>query len=380
MAIVARYGRAAVCAARRPARRRRPGTHSGIRRGSGTTPVHHIAYARGILRRHGLSRTGRASTTRRPASTRSRPLRSGSGRRWGSASRSGSSSWSTPVSSSGRRAPARARAPRVPESAATPRRGARAVRLRSARAQVGGDGASRDDVDVLQHARSRSRRAHDRTALVGRSERSGSRRCARSGSARPGVLVVDIRRRRAGSDGGPDHPRRRAPTDLRCDRRDRDRDRGGRGTVVRIPGIPLHEPDLRSPPGAEATLGTSPASFYADLRLREVFSSPTAPHLDNRFVAAVVRRRMGRLLPASSSGTTAVGRRQPGESRTLVAQMFLAIVPTLLLVGGWLVLLGDSLTRRRIRESTRAASRRAAAARRRRGDALLRRQLSDSGR
>jgi hypothetical protein len=40
-----------------------------------------------------------------------------------------------------------------------------------------------------------------------------------------------------------------------------------------------------------------------------------------------------------------------GERRTLVTQMFLAVVPTLLLVGGWLVLLSRSLTRRRLREA-----------------------------
>ncbi len=39
-----------------------------------------------------------------------------------------------------------------------------------------------------------------------------------------------------------------------------------------------------------------PASFYLDLRLRELFSSPTRGHLENRFVPELVRGRLGGLL------------------------------------------------------------------------------------
>ncbi len=92
-----------------------------------------------------------------------------------------------------------------------------------------------------------------------------------------------------------------------------------------------------------------PPSFYTEPRLREIFGSPTAPHLDNRFVPqlyadgwgdyyGVFVWNNGGQVPSSS------------ESRTLKSQMFLAIIPTLLLVGGWLFLLVGSLTRRRFCE------------------------------
>lgn len=94
-----------------------------------------------------------------------------------------------------------------------------------------------------------------------------------------------------------------------------------------------------------------PASFYLEPRLREVFGSPTTPHLDNRFFPQLYADGWGDYYGAFLWNN---GNEQPttGESRTLVSQMFLAIVPTLLLVGGWLTLLVGSLTRRRRRDQT----------------------------
>ena len=89
------------------------------------------------------------------------------------------------------------------------------------------------------------------------------------------------------------------------------------------------------------------ATFYVDPRLRELLGSPTKPHLENRFFPELYADGWGDYYGVFvwNNGDLQPGR---GEHRTLVTQMFLAIVPTLLLAGGWLVLLQRSLTRRRL--------------------------------
>jgi hypothetical protein len=91
-----------------------------------------------------------------------------------------------------------------------------------------------------------------------------------------------------------------------------------------------------------------PVSFYVDPRLHEVFSFPTKPHVDNRFVPELYADGWGDYYGVFVWNNSDLGPSQ-GERRTLVAQMFLAIVPALLLVGGWLALLWRSLTRKRLR-------------------------------
>jgi hypothetical protein len=89
-------------------------------------------------------------------------------------------------------------------------------------------------------------------------------------------------------------------------------------------------------------------SFYVDPRLRELFGSPSKPHLENRFFPTLYADGWGDYYGVFvwNNGDLSPDR---GENRTLVTQMFLAIVPTLLLVGGWLALLWRSLTRERLR-------------------------------
>jgi len=89
-------------------------------------------------------------------------------------------------------------------------------------------------------------------------------------------------------------------------------------------------------------------AFYVDPRLGDVFGSPSKPHLENRFFPELYADGWGDYFGVYvwRGGDGAPDR---AEQRTLVTQMFLAIVPTLLLVGGWLVLLWRSLTRERLR-------------------------------
>jgi hypothetical protein len=92
-----------------------------------------------------------------------------------------------------------------------------------------------------------------------------------------------------------------------------------------------------------------PASFYVDLRLREVFSAPLRFHLENRFLPELYADGWGDYYGVfawhNQKGAT------DGERRSLVVQMFLAIVPTLLLVGGWLALLWQALARGGLRRT-----------------------------
>ena len=91
-----------------------------------------------------------------------------------------------------------------------------------------------------------------------------------------------------------------------------------------------------------------PVSFYVDPRLHELFSSPTKPHLENRFVPELYADGWGDYYGVFVWNNGDL-RPSQGERRTLVAQMFLAVVPTLLLVGGWLALLWRSLRRKWLR-------------------------------
>ena len=93
-----------------------------------------------------------------------------------------------------------------------------------------------------------------------------------------------------------------------------------------------------------------PAAFYVNPELRAVFGTPYKTSLNNRFVPQLYTDGWGDYYGVFVWNN---GDLQPGASakRELRVQMWLAIVPTLLLVGGWLVLLARSLSRERLRSS-----------------------------
>ncbi len=91
-----------------------------------------------------------------------------------------------------------------------------------------------------------------------------------------------------------------------------------------------------------------PVSFYLDPRPAALFGSPTAPHLNNLFVPTLYAEAWGDYY-GNFVWRKGNGRPSAGERRTLSAQMFLAFVPTLLMVGGWLTLLLRSLVGGRLR-------------------------------
>ena len=85
-----------------------------------------------------------------------------------------------------------------------------------------------------------------------------------------------------------------------------------------------------------------PASFYLDPGLPEVITSPVKPHFPNRFWPQLYAEGWGDYY---GNFVWNNGRPAPddGERRTLVVQMALAAVPTLLIAAGWLALLWRSL-------------------------------------
>jgi cytochrome bd-type quinol oxidase subunit 2 len=93
-----------------------------------------------------------------------------------------------------------------------------------------------------------------------------------------------------------------------------------------------------------------PAAFYVDPDLRAVFGTPFKTSLNNRFAPQLYTDGWGDYYGVFVWNN---GDLQPGASarRELRVQMWLAIVPTLLLVGGWLALLARSLSRERLRSS-----------------------------
>jgi flagellar biosynthesis protein FliQ len=93
-----------------------------------------------------------------------------------------------------------------------------------------------------------------------------------------------------------------------------------------------------------------PAAFYANPELRSVFGTPYKTSLNNRFVPQLYTDGWGDYYGVFVWNN---GDLQPGASakRDLRVQMWLAIVPTLLIAGGWLVLLARSLSRRRLRSA-----------------------------
>jgi hypothetical protein len=93
-----------------------------------------------------------------------------------------------------------------------------------------------------------------------------------------------------------------------------------------------------------------PAAFYLDPELRAVFGTPFKTSLNNRFVPQLYVDGWGDYYGVFVWNN---GDLQPGASakRELRVQMWLAIVPTLLLFGGWLVLLARSLSPGRLRSS-----------------------------
>jgi hypothetical protein len=91
-----------------------------------------------------------------------------------------------------------------------------------------------------------------------------------------------------------------------------------------------------------------PASFYFDPRLRELVGSPFKPNLNNRFVPQLYADAWGDYYGVFVWNNSDL-RPSTGERRTLTVQMLLAIVPTLLMIGGWLALLFRSLAPGRLR-------------------------------
>jgi len=93
-----------------------------------------------------------------------------------------------------------------------------------------------------------------------------------------------------------------------------------------------------------------PAAFYVDPELRAVFGTPYKTSLNNRFVPQLYVDGWGDYYGVFVWNN---GDLQPGAStkRELRVQMWLAIVPTLLLAGGWLALLARSLSPRRLRSA-----------------------------
>jgi hypothetical protein len=92
------------------------------------------------------------------------------------------------------------------------------------------------------------------------------------------------------------------------------------------------------------------AAFYVNPELRAVFGTPYKTSLNNRFVPQLYTDGWADYYGVFVWNN---GDLQPGASarRELRVQMWLAIVPTLLLVGGWLALLARSLSRGRLRSS-----------------------------
>jgi hypothetical protein len=97
-------------------------------------------------------------------------------------------------------------------------------------------------------------------------------------------------------------------------------------------------------------LSRRPAAFYVDPELYALFRTPFTRHLNNRFLPQLYADGWGDYYGVFVWNNN-TPRPAAAERRALVAQMFLMIVPTLLLVGGWLVLLGRSLSRERLRAS-----------------------------
>ena len=119
-----------------------------------------------------------------------------------------------------------------------------------------------------------------------------------------------------------------------------------------------------------------PLAFYANPELRSVFGTPFKKSLDNRFVPQLYTDGWGDYYGVFVWNN---GDLQPGASakRDLRVQMWLAIVPTLLLVGGWLAAAGAVALEGAPAVVSRAVARRTAAARGDRRDAVLHRQLPD---
>jgi hypothetical protein len=91
-----------------------------------------------------------------------------------------------------------------------------------------------------------------------------------------------------------------------------------------------------------------PPSFYLDLRLPELFRTPTRGHLENRFPPEMYADGWGDYYGVfvwhNATSTPTVG-----ERRSLAVQMVLALVPTALLVFGWLALCWQALARGSLR-------------------------------
>ena len=238
-----------------------------------------------------------------------------------------------------RRAPARAGPARLPGPPPPPPRRARPLRVRRAGAAVGGDGAPRDDVAVLHDPGARARGAHDRAAGldgavgVALGAALGAAQLVRAFSLWTfGVVVLVLARRggRRGAASGGGSLSRSLVTLLATG-------------VVAGPWYAYQShrytnPIFDRPAGAGAALERRPASFYVDpeLRARLRHADKTTPRQPLRAELytdgwgdyyGVFVWNNGDLQPV------------PRRSADLRVQMWLAIVPTLLLVGGWLVLL-----------------------------------------
>ncbi len=92
-----------------------------------------------------------------------------------------------------------------------------------------------------------------------------------------------------------------------------------------------------------------PAAFYVAPMLREVFGTPYRHHLDNRFLPVLYADGFGDYYGVFVWNASSQGTPDEGERVQLVVQLVLAIVPTILIAFGWLLLLGGSLRRAALR-------------------------------
>ena len=123
------------------------------------------------------------------------------------------------------------------------------------------------------------------------------RRCrARRGAARAGLFALDICSRRARARHGGDRAGRRAATDFDVALRHLARNRGGCRAVVRLPGVSLHEPDLRPPAGAGAALEASARLVLRRPAAARAVQLAGQASARESVLPGAVRGRLGRLL------------------------------------------------------------------------------------
>ena len=224
------------------------------------------------------------------------------------------------------------------------------LRVRGAGATIGRDGAPRADVALLHDPRARARGAHDRAESLDGAVGDRARCRPRRRPARARLLALDVRGRRARARRRRGGAERRAAAGAGRARRDGARDRVVAGPWYAYQSHRYTNPVFDRPQVQVPLLQRRPAAFYVNPELRAVFGTPYKTSLNNRFVPQLYTDGWGDYYGVFVWNN---GDLQPGASarRELRVQMWLAIVPTLLLVGGWLALLARSLSRERLRSA-----------------------------